>query len=100
MINTPRSPLDNPGTSGLYYTMLLSTRHHHESLRDDLPACAQELNTAMIDLLAASQDVIGLMLAQDANPGLRRYEQRIAEANDHLNDVWANFIEVSGGALR
>ncbi len=95
LVNTPGSAIDDPRTAGIYQSLLMSTRHYHEEMREDLPSCAQALNTAMIDVIAASQDVVGLKLAQDANPDQVRYEQRIRQATSRLNDVWADFFEIS-----
>ena len=88
MVNSPSSPLDEINTAYLYYATLISVRHYHEDIRPNLPDCAQELNLVTIETISASQDAVAMLIAQRSNPEQRRYESRLKQAVDHLNETW------------
>lgn len=91
MVNSPASPLDDSGTAGVYYAMLLSTRQYHQRNHSDLPACAQELNLAITRTISATEDVLFMKVAHLANPEHRRYQDRLEQAVNHLNQTWQTF---------
>ena len=96
MVNSPRSLLDNSGTFGTYFAMLVSTRQYHEELHADLPACVQPLNLAYIQTITATQDVLALKLAEQTHPDQPRYADRVSRATDHLNKTWQSLSALSG----
>jgi hypothetical protein len=99
MVNSPTSPLDDAGTAGVYYAMLLSTRQYHERNHSDLPDCAQKLNLALIKTISATEDVLFMKVAQLANPEHRRYEDRLEQTVEHLNQTWQTFAAVFQSTL-
>lgn len=95
MVNLAPSPLENSETAALYHTMLVSTRQYHEEARQNLLNCAQELNIVTIQTISATQDVITMMLVQQANPEHRRYNYRLEQAREHLNQTWQTLLQVA-----
>jgi len=75
--------------------LLVSTRQYHEDARQNLPNCAQELNIVTIQTISATQDVITMMLVQQANPEHRRYNYRLEQAREHLNQTWQTLLQVA-----
>jgi len=95
LTHTEPSPLDNPEIAAVYYAMLASTRHYHEEQRATLPACAHQLNNVLIETITATQDVIALMLIQDATPETTRNTQRLDQAKTFLSTKWSDLSTVS-----
>lgn len=95
MVNSPRSLLDNSGTFGTYFAMLVSTRQYHEEIHAGLPACAQPLNLAYIQTITATQDVLALKLAEQTHPDQPRYADRVTRATDYLNETWGTLSATS-----
>jgi len=83
--NQANSPLANDDAQRLNYQLLMSMRHHLEDQRHTLPSCAQEYNTRQIELITAYQDVIGLLMARNAdNESSTLLITRINSAKDHV----------------
>lgn len=81
------SVLDQPETARLYLLMLQSTRRHYEAQADALPACARPLNTVLISMLTATQDVLALRLADQSDRQALR-TTHIQQARAHLESRW------------
>ncbi|GEM_PF-2580545 len=95
--NQAESPLTDLDALRINYQLLMSMRHNLEDLRHDLPLCVQEYNLRHIERISAYQDVIGLLLARQAedqpNPLLLA---RISSAQDHARgtEIALNEIRV------
>jgi hypothetical protein len=95
IISTEPSPLKIEDLFPSYYPMLLSTRHYHEDIHQELPTCARSLNQTYINTLTAYQDVLALILAEQTYPDNRRYETRLQQAKEHLNEQWQTVAQIS-----
>lgn len=93
MAHAADSRLQRDSGFGSYYMMLLSIRHYHEAQHEELPECARSLNQAYIKTIAASQDVMALTMAWQENPETERYESRVAQATEHLDQQWQELAE-------
>lgn len=82
-----QSPLDDPEITRIHYMMLASTRYYHEDIHTTLPDCARELNVVLIGSIAATQDVLALVLAQRAAPG-RAADLHHQRMLDNLTEQW------------
>jgi len=90
-IHSERTPLENPRTLGLYHSLMISMRGYHEDQRGQIPECAQGLNEAYVQTITATQDVLGLMMAEKLNPNVKRYQSRLEAAKMDLNEQWKSF---------
>lgn len=91
LIYRPNSPfLTGDRSLYGYYTSLISMRRYHEDQRAELPACAEDLNEATIDLIIATQDVVGVLVVQRANPA-SSYTLSLRNAQSHLDLRWQDY---------
>jgi|GEM_PF-6488658 len=90
----PGSPLDNPETVSIFFRQMLSMRQYHESMRTNLPDCAQATNNAFIGAITAAQDTLAFGLAHYAMPESRQRNQTfIDRSRQYLQDQWAALNE-------
>lgn len=88
MLEGPGSPIEDFDTATLYFTMLASTRRHLERSREGLPSCAQPVNRALIDTVAASQGALAMQMAVAAEPDSRRHPANLERAKEWLGKSW------------
>lgn len=89
-LNTGGGVLANLDTAAVNYQLLIAMRRYHQDARATLPACAQAVNTATLDSIAAAQDAFAMLFLNTAatnNPGYER----------DLIDAVAGFRAAFGG---
>lgn len=79
-----------------YYGMLQSSRAYYLEEQANLPQCAQELNTAMVDLLQTNMEVLALRQFAEANPDLLRMADRRQASIEALNQSWQRLGQIEG----
>lgn len=93
LTGTRPTPLADAETRAVFLAMLVSTRHYHEEIAQQVPDCARAYNQAFIRTIAATQDVLAYQMARQLDPENGRLESQLQQARSHLDSQWAILAE-------